>query len=82
MHTYTYPYTNQYSYLGESLATFLAVPLQVCDLRIKGFRDRTVLGTKSVPHPRTGVIGMRVSPGKIFRTHVSLGMRVSPHTYH
>ena len=28
------------------------------------------------------VIGMRVSPGKMFPTHVSLGMRVSPYTYH
>ena len=29
-----------------------------------------------------GVIGMRVSPYIVFPAHISLGMRVSPHTYH
>ena len=30
----------------------------------------------------SGVIGMHVSLGKMFPAHVSLGMRVSPYTYH
>ena len=33
-------------------------------------------------HLVTGVIGMRVSPSKLFPANLSLGMSVSPHTYH
>ena len=29
-----------------------------------------------------GVTGICVSQGCVFPTHISLGMRVSPHTYH
>ena len=36
----------------------------------------------STYHCDTGDMGMRVSPGKMFPAHASLGIRVSPHTYH
>ena len=30
----------------------------------------------------TGVTVIYVSPGNVFPAHISLGIRVSPHTYH
>ena len=50
----------------------------------QGSGDTQYIELRSSDHRkiRSGVIGMRVSPGKMFPAQVSLGMRVSPQIYY
>ena len=38
--------------------------------------------TETIPNTQSGVTGICVSQGCVFPAHISLGTRVSPHTYH
>ena len=52
----------------------------VVDMIMHGYNtvEHSTTGTNNC----TGVTGICVSQGCVFPAHISLGMRVSPHTYH